>query len=206
MITIETTGKTVEEAVDRGLEELGITKDEADVEIIEEPAKAFLGIIGGREARVKITKRVDPMAIAREFLEFTFDKINITVDLTIEERKDHFYVDIKGKNIGILIGRRGETLDALQYLTNLVVQRKINDRARFILDIENYRDRREETLIRLANKLYEKAKRTQKTIKLEPMNPHERRIIHTALQNKEGIQTFSEGEEPYRKVVIAFKR
>lgn len=206
MITVETTGKTINEAIEKALKELQTTREDVKIEIVEEGSKGFLGFIGSKDAKVKVTKNVDPVELAKDFLSFVTIKIKVDVQYEVENREDHVYINIKGKNIGILIGRRGETLESLQYLTNLAVQKKIENRIRIILDIEGYRSRREQTLVRLANRLYERVKKTHKSIVLEPMNPHERRIIHTALQSKNDIQTYSEGDEPYRKVVISLKR
>lgn len=205
MITMETTGKSIDEAIEKALNEMQVTRNDVQIEIIEEGSKGFLGLIGAKDARVRVTKNVDPVEIAKEFLTFVTQKIRVDVQFNVENRNDHIYINLTGKNIGILIGRRGETLESLQYLTNLAVQKKIQDRVRIILDMEGYRSRREETLVKLATRLYERVIKTNKSIVLEPMNPHERRIIHTALQNKNGIQTFSEGDEPYRKVVISLK-
>ena len=206
MITVETLGKTIDEAIEKALKELQATREDVEIEIVEEGNKGFLGFIGSRDAKVKVTKKVDPIQLAKEFLSFVIGKMSMDIQYEVENREDHIYINIKGKDMGILIGRRGETLESLQYLTNLVVQRKIEDRVKIVLDIEGYRSRREQTLIKLANRLYEKVKKTRKSIVLEPMNPHERRIIHTALQEKRDIQTYSEGDEPYRKVVISLKR
>lgn len=206
MITVETTGKTVDEAIEKALKELQTTREDVKIEIVEEGSKGFLGFIGSKYAKVKVTKNIDPVELAKEFISFVAKKLKVDVQYEVENREDHIYINIKGKNIGILIGRRGETLESLQYLTNLAVQKKTEDRVRIILDIEGYRSRREQTLVKLANRLYEKVKKTQKSIVLEPMNPHERRIIHTTLQSKNDIQTYSEGDEPYRKVVISIKR
>ncbi|KUO49610.1 MAG: DNA-binding protein [Desulfitibacter sp. BRH_c19] len=206
MITMETTGKSIDEAIEKALKEMQVTKDNVQVEIIDEGSKGFLGLIGTKVARVRVTKNIDPVEIAKEFLTFVTQKIRVEVEFNVENRSDHIYINVTGKNIGILIGRRGETLESLQYLTNLAVNKKLQERVRIILDMEGYRTRREDTLIKLANRLYERVKKAHKSITLEPMNPHERRIIHTALQNKSGIQTYSEGDEPYRKVVISLKR
>ncbi|WP_028308794.1 RNA-binding cell elongation regulator Jag/EloR [Desulfitibacter alkalitolerans] len=206
MITVETRGKTIDEAIEKALKELQTTREDVKIEILEEGSKGFFGLIGSKDAKVKVTKNVDPIELAKDFLTFVTRKVKVDVQYEVENRQDHIYINIKGKNIGILIGRRGETLESLQYLTNLAVQKKVEDRIRIVLDIEGYRSRREQTLVKLANRLYEKVKKTHKSIVLEPMNPHERRIIHTALQNKNDIQTYSEGDEPYRKVVISLKR
>ncbi|MEW6622372.1 MAG: RNA-binding cell elongation regulator Jag/EloR [Bacillota bacterium] len=206
MISIETTGKTVDEAIEKALKELQLSREDVDINVLDGGTKGFLGIIGGKEARVRATRKVNPTDFAKEFLLYITDSMKVNTNFEIEDKKDHYYINITGKNVGILIGRRGETLDALQYLTNLAVQRKMENRIRIILDVEGYRNRREQTLVRLANRLSEKVKRTQKSIILEPMNPHERRIIHTALQNKNGVETYSQGEEPYRKVVISLRK
>ena len=206
MITVETTGKNIDEAIEKALKELQITRENATIEILEEGNKGFLGFIGSKDAKVRVAKNVNPVELAKEFLNLVTREMKVDVFYEVENREDLIYINIKGKDVGILIGRRGETLESLQYLTSLAVQKKIEDRIRIILDIDGYRDKREQTLTRLANSLYEKAKKTSKTIILEPMNPHERRIIHTALQDKNDIQTYSEGEEPYRKVVISLKK
>jgi len=206
MITVETTGKNIDEAIEKALKELQATKEDVKVEVLEEGNKGFLGFIGFKDARIRVTKNLDPVELVKDFLNFVTREMKVDVQYEVENRKDFIYINIKGKNVGILIGRRGETLESLQYLINLAVQKKIEERTRIVLDIDGYRDKREQTLITLANRLYEKAKKTRKNIVLEPMNPHERRIIHTALQDKNDIQTYSEGNEPYRKVVISLKR
>ncbi len=206
MITVETTGKNVEEALDKALMELQAKREDVEIEIIEEGSKGFLGLIGGKEARIKVSKKLNPVEVAKEFIEFVVKKIRVDVEFETEKKDDYHYINLTGKNVGILIGRRGETLDSIQYLTNLAVQKKFEERVKIVLDVEGYRGRREETLIKLANRLSEKVKKTRKSIVLEPMNPHERRIIHTALQDKDDIMTYSEGVEPYRKVVITIKK
>jgi spoIIIJ-associated protein len=143
--------------------------------------------------------------LAVEFLTNVFRNMGLSVNMNCKTDNGYINISIKGTRLGILIGRRGETLDALQYLTNLAVNRKTEKRVNIILDVEGYRKRREETLNRLARRLAEKVKRTGNKVMLEPMNPHERRIIHTALQNNMDVTTYSEGEEPYRKVIIALK-
>ncbi len=143
-----------------------------------------------------------PEEIAIDFLEKIFQKLGVKVNTEISRQDDFLYLSFQGDDLGILIGRRGETLDSLQYLVNLIVGKKCGQKYRIILDVEGYRKRREQTLINLAHRLSETVKRTGHNIVLEPMNPHERRIIHTALQNDQKVRTFSEGEEPYRKVII----
>ena len=136
-----------------------------------------------------------------------FAKMNLTVAIEVEEKEEVVLFDLKGNDLGILIGRHGQTLDALQYLTNLAANKNAGEgRKRIVLDVEEYRKRREETLVRLAHRLANKVKRRNQRIVLEPMSRHERKIIHMALQDDPQIATYSEGEEPYRKIVIAAKR
>lgn len=206
MKTIEKTGKTVEEAVEAALAYLGATKEQVEIEVLEEPSKGLFGLIGSKAARVRVTLPDTPEEVAKDFLEKIFEKINIKVFIEVFKRDSMINISLSGKDLGILIGRRGETLDALQYLVNLAVAKKIGHKQRIVLDIEGYRKRREQTLVNLARRLSEKAKRTGHSVILEPMSPHERRIIHTALQNDFRVRTFSEGEEPYRKVIIAPKK
>ena len=138
----------------------------------------------------------------RAFLAKIFDEMDLDVVIDVKEKGGYLVFDLQGDNLGILIGRRGDTLDALQFLLNLVINDKNSARVKGIIDIENYRAKREETLISLGHKLAAKARKTGQKVVLEPMNPQERRIIHMALQNDKRVTTYSEGEEPYRKVVI----
>ncbi|MGI6066321.1 MAG: RNA-binding cell elongation regulator Jag/EloR [Bacillota bacterium] len=225
MRTIEKTGKTTDEAIEAALRELETSRDEVEVEIIDYPSRGLFGLIGNKAARVRVTlleKQIkeekqlenktdynqidDPVEIAQEFIDNIFNKMRIKVKTDIKRDEEFIYFSFTGEDLGILIGRRGETLDSIQYLVNLVVSRKVGQKNRIILDVEGYRKRREETLIKLAQRLSEKVKKSGHNIVLEPMSPHERRIIHTALQNDQRVRTFSEGEEPYRKVVITKKR
>ncbi|MCR4420267.1 MAG: RNA-binding cell elongation regulator Jag/EloR [Clostridia bacterium] len=205
MRTVEAAGKTVEEAIEFGLQELGAPREEVEVEVLEAGSKGFLGL-GARLARVRLTWRQDFGRLALEFLQEVFRVLGVAVRVEVSERDGCLYVACRGKGLGVLIGRRGETLDALQYLVNLVVRKRAGRQVRIVLDVENYRRRREDTLVRLARRLSEKVKRTGNRVVLEPMTPHERRIIHMALQGDSQVYTFSEGEEPFRKVVIALRR
>lgn len=205
MKTVEAAGKTVEEAIEAGLRELGAPREEVQVEVLEAGSKGFLGL-GARLARVRLTWQQDVGRLAVEFLEQVFRVFGVSVRTEVVEKDGYLYIGCRGRGLGVLIGRRGETLDALQYLVNLAVRRRVGRQVRIILDVENYRQRREDTLVRLARRLSEKVKRTGNRVVLEPMSPHERRIIHMALQGDSQICTFSEGEEPYRKVVIALRR
>lgn len=232
MITVEKTGKTVEEAVALALKELQVTEHDVTVEVLEQPKSGFLGLIGARPAKVAVTliKKEepavevkeeitvkteeaapvvgdDPIAVGKAFLMDVFAKMNLTVAIEVEEKEEVVLFDLKGNDLGILIGRHGQTLDALQYLTNLAANKNAGEgRIRIVLDVEDYRKRREETLVRLAQRLANKVKRRNQRIVLEPMSRHERKIIHMALQEDPQIATYSEGEEPYRKIVIAAKR
>ncbi|NMA34533.1 MAG: protein jag [Clostridiaceae bacterium] len=201
---IETTGKTVEEAVNAALEELVADIDDVEVTVLEEGSKGLFGI-GSKQARVQVRLIMDPAEEGVRFLESVFEKMNVNVDIEKYEDEDSVSLKISGKDSGIIIGRRGETLDALQYLTSLVVNRKSNRYKRMTIDIENYRKKREETLVRLAKRLADKVVRYRRNVSLEPMNPYERRIIHSTLQNNEYVETYSVGEDPNRKVVITLK-
>ncbi|MBM7867743.1 KH domain-containing protein [Heliobacterium gestii] len=204
-IVLEKTAKTVEEALRAALTELKLEEKDVELLVLEEPSKGFLGLIGTRPARVRITVKPDPMRDAIRFIQDIFRVMGIQAEIKPEWRDSTLFIGFSGDDLGILIGRRGDTLDSLQYLVNLAVNRQGPERVRILLDVENYRQRREETLIRLAKRLSEKVKRTGVKVVLEPMSPQERRIIHTTLQGDPRVVTYSEGEEPFRKVVIGPK-
>jgi len=207
MRVAEKTGKTVEEAIAAGVLELGVDRNRVKIEVLEEPAKIGLfGLFGTRLARVQISYEDDPGMLAADFIHKICQAMGVNANTQASKDGEHWHIDITGPELGILIGRRGDTLDALQYLTNLAVARKLSERVRLIVDVEGYRLRREETLVRLAKRLSEKVKKTGIRIVLEPMNPYERRIIHTSLQDEARISTFSEGADPNRRVVISLKR
>lgn len=242
----EKKAKSIDEAVELALTELGIEKENAEIEVIQEPAKGFLGI-GAKDAVVKVTaKSVEkpakaektakaekpakaekaekapakpkkqktsggvynsdsPAENAKNFITDVLTAMGIEVTVTAELKEDIVEVNLEGDNMGVVIGKRGDTLDSLQYLTSLVVNQKSEDYIKVSIDTENYRQKREEVLCALANRLAAKVARTGKKFALEPMNPYERRIIHSNLQDNEEVTTFSIGQEPYRKVVIAPK-
>ncbi len=202
---IQKTGKTVDEAVEEALRELNITKDEAEIEVIEEGSRGFLGMFGAKEAVVKVKKKFDPERIAKTFLKEMFISMGLIVNIDTTLKEKQLEIKISGDDMGIIIGKRGQTLDAIQYLVNLVVNKGTAPYISVTLDTENYRERRKETLESLAFNLAKKVKHTGKNVVLEPMNPYERRIIHSALQNDRYVTTYSEGDEPYRNVVIALK-
>jgi len=204
-ISVEKTGRTVEEAVALALSELNVDEDQVDIDVLEEGSKGIFGIIGAKMARVKVTVREQASDKVKEYLDEIFEKMDVNVQISeVREDNDTIYVIIEGEDSGIIIGRRGETLDALQYLCCLAINNG-GDYKRVIIDTENYRKKREETLIRLSHKLADKVLKSKKSITLEPMTPYERRIIHEALQNNKYVKTYSIGEEPNRKVVIALK-
>ena len=208
MISVEKTGKTVDDAILAALIELDVDRDNVEIEVIEEGSKCFLGLVGSRLARVRVTVKPSRVDKARAFLERVIELLGVEATVDVEQQGEYTVLQIEGNHLGILIGRRGETLDALQYLTNLAANRDKTDQAervRVILDAEGYRKRRENTLRNLAYRLAEKVKREKRRAALEPMSPLERRIIHTALQDDESVETYSEGEEPFRRVVIAYK-
>lgn len=208
MRSVVKTSKTVEEAVSEGLKELGADRDEVTTEILEKPSRGIFGFIGTKEAKVKITVVNDPVEKAESFLNELLSKMNIESKIIAERENSILYVEIKdivSSDTGIVIGRRGNTLDAIQYLLSLAVNKDRENYVKVIVDVKGYRKRREETLKRLARKMARKAKNSNRPVKLEPMNPYERRIIHSALQNEEDIKTYSEGKDPYRKVVIELK-
>ncbi len=200
--------KSVEEAIALALEELGATEDMVTVEVLEEGKKGFLGL-NGKEASVLVAlneMEVTPEERAEDFLRHILDSMELPADLNVESGEENtISIDIAGDDMGILIGRRGETLSALQYLTSLAVNRHTEEYYRIVLDTENYKKRREETLKRLAKKLAGNAVRYRRNVTMEAMSPYERRIIHSELQNNPMVTTYSTGEEPNRKVVIAYK-
>jgi spoIIIJ-associated protein len=207
MKSVEISARSVEEALKLALEKLSLTEEDVQIEVLEEPSKGFLGILGGKMAKLKVTEKLNPIKITKEFVEDVVNRISSQVNVIVNKEEDYIQMELTGKNMGLLIGHRGETLNALQYIANLVAN-KNNDqeRIKIIIDAEGYRKRRENTLVSLARRMADKVKQTGHRVILEPMNPQERRIIHTTLQKEYNIQTSSEGEEPFRKVIISLIR
>jgi len=208
MRSVVKVSKTIDDAVEEALIELDVDKNNIEIEVLEEPSRGLLGFIGAKDAVVKVSVVNDPFQLADEFMSRILFEMGLSGITDIKKEKDILFVDIKGvnpKEMGIVIGRRGSTLDAIQYLLSLVVNKDMDNYLRVVLDINEYRKKREATLERLAYKMAKKAQKNKRVVKLEPMNPYERRIIHAALQNVDYITTHSEGDEPYRRVVIKLK-
>lgn len=244
MTKVVATGKTIEEAVERGLAQLGVNKDRVTVSVLEQPSKGFLGLIGVKGAKVELTLLPEPAPVsaakapsppqqsqpepteeasgvvphqisgtspeeayrqAERFIVDVAEGMGLKVEVETVHSKDHTTLHISGPELGLLIGRRGQTLDALQYLTNIIANRYSDSFLRVVLDAENFRERRKKTLEDLADRLAGRVIRTRKEVVLEPMPPQERKIIHSRLQNHPQVHTISRGEEPNRRVVITLK-
>lgn len=204
---IEVTGKTVEDAITESLIKLGTTSDKIEYEVIEKGSNGFLGI-GSKPAVIKARKKSTLEDVIRDFLNDVFKAMNMEVEIIFNKNEDSKVIDVelKGEEMGVLIGKRGQTLDSLQYLVNLAANKQSDEYVKVKLDTEDYRKRRKETLENLAKNIAYKVKRTKRSVSLELMNPFERRVIHSALQNDRYVSTHSEGDEPYRHVVVTLKR
>ncbi|NMB39278.1 MAG: protein jag [Firmicutes bacterium] len=210
MKSVEVIARSVEEAVSKGLTKLGATRDEVEITILDEGNKGFLGIIGSKQAKVKIEFKVDikwKAQVAEDWVKKLLDymKIDTVVRMSYED-EENIEIAIYGDNLGLLIGRRGKTLDALQYLVSMIVNRQGGKWVRVIVDVEGYRSRRENTLKALAQRLAAKAQTSGRRVVLDPMTAQERRIIHCELQDFSNVETHSEGREPYRRVIIVPKK
>lgn len=205
MRAVEKKGRTVEEALQAALQELGAERERVEVDVLDEGNKGLFGLLGSKEARVRVRVKEGKGEIARRLLEEICAAMKVQARVEAGGDDEYIFLNVKGRNVGVLIGRRGQTLDALQYLINVAAGRASPDKQRIILDVEDYRKRREETLRELAFRLADKVRRTRQRVVLEPMSSHERRVIHLALQDNPHVYTRSEGEEPYRKVVILSK-
>ncbi len=204
---IEVSAKTVNDAVIDACQKLGITSDKLEYQVLEEGSNGFLGI-GAKPAVIRAVAKKSLEDNARDFLNDVFDAMKLTVAVKIiyDEENRYMDIDLSGDEMGVLIGKRGQTLDSLQYLVSLVVNKESENYIRVKVDTENYRQRRKETLENLARNIAYKVKNTKRPVSLEPMNPYERRVIHSALQNDRYVTTHSEGEEPFRRVVVTLKR
>ena len=219
----EFTGKNVEEALQNALTELNVTIDQIEYEVLEKESGGFLGLLGGKPAKIAVKLKEaekeqiketgnnndkDLCRIATTFLNEILTAMGLDTEIKAEftENKDEIDIDLSGSDMGVLIGKRGATLDSLQYLVSLVVNKESDSYIKIKLDTENYRERRKETLENLAKNIASKVKKTRRNVSLEPMNPYERRIIHSCLQSDSYVETHSEGEEPFRKVVVTLKK
>ena len=205
---IEIKSKTKEEAIQTALLKLGVEEKDIEVNVIQNPSKGFLGLIGAKDGIYEITViKKEEIEIAKEFIENILIKSKINAKVNAIQEDNLIKISIEGKEATCLTGRRGETLDAVQFLTGLALN-KINkdSHMRVLVDIENYRSKREESLVRYARKVAREVAKTRRTKKLDYMNPYERRIVHSALQNDKYVITYSEGTDPYRRLVIEYKR
>ena len=205
--SIEASGRTEEEAIETALAQLGLTRDDVSVEIVEQAKTGFLGLKNSPAViRVLYDAREDRTEMVESFLTGLFERMGIDAGVDVKENDDSINVTLTGRDPGALIGRRGETLDAIQHLTNYVVNRGASGRVRINLDAENYRQRRNETLESLAARTASKVVKYRRNMTLDPMNAYERHVIHSALQDYEHVSTYSVGSEPNRRIVVAYGR
>lgn len=200
---VKKTAKTMDQAIDLALNELNLQRDLVDIEVLEEGNKGIFGFLGGKPATVFVrAKKEASFHRGKEFVEKILHNMNIEANVSCDNINHGVLIRISGDDVGILIGRHGETLESLQYLTGLVVNRHSDKYQKVLLDIEGYRDRREDTLKKLAQRIASKVKKTNRSVALEPMSSYERRIIHSALQDNHAVSTLSTGEEPFRKIIV----
>lgn len=203
----EFSAKTVDDAITEACQKLMVPSDKLEYEVVEEGSSGFLGI-GAKPAIIRAKAKYSVADVAKDFLKDVFEAMNmaVVVDVKYDEENKNIDIELSGDEMGVLIGKRGQTLDSLQYLVSLVVNKDSEEYIRVKVDTEDYRKRRKETLENLAKNIAYKVKRTKRSVSLEPMNPYERRIIHSALQNDKYVTTHSEGEEPFRRVVVTLKK
>lgn len=204
--SVETTGKTIEEAILVAVAQLGKKREKLDIEILEQPEKSLFGLIQKKDAKIRATVKVDLVDIATDYLENLFKLMGVEASAEVTLDGDVLHGELKGNKMGVLIGKRGETLDSIRYLLSLHIGKYTDDsKLRVVLDCEGYLAKREEALKKLATSVAHKVKKSRRKVILEPMNSYERRIIHSALQDDPYVKTVSEGEEPYRKVIVVLK-
>ncbi|TAN67627.1 protein jag [Paraclostridium sordellii 8483] len=230
--SLEIRSKNIDEAISKALRQFSVSKDDIEVEVIKKPTKGFLGLIGSKDGIFKITvkekeeiveesvvietetiveiedtNKVTEVDVVRGFISNIINNLNLDANIDVTQEKNTVKVNIKGKDAACLIGRRGESLDSIQFLAGLALNKSNKDsHSKVLVDIENYRSKREESLIRYANKVAREVAKTRRTKKLDYMNPYERRIIHSTLQNDKFVKTYSEGVDPYRRLVIEYKK
>lgn len=206
MISIEKTGRSVEEALESAFSELGVTENEVIVEVIEEPTRGFLGILGGKDAKIRVTVKKDRAQLAYEFVTGVIDRMNIDAVVDIHKQGDTRLLEVNGNDLGILIGRHGKTLRHLEFLTNVVSSKGIGSIRRISVDVDGYRRKKEKSLEDMARNAARKVQRTGRSTFLRPMDARDRRVVHMALQRNGRVTTHSEGDEPYRRVIVSPRR
>lgn len=221
MNSVETEGKTIEAAINKACEELKVSKEDLEIEILANGSSGFLGLVGAKKAQIRATRKttVTPIEkeaglppasssyhvgeMAKKTLQDLLHLLGVEAEVELRDEPERVLLSIKSDGSGLLIGRKGETLDALEYLINKIVHKGAEDKKRIVLDTENYRSRREESLVNLAHRLADKGKKLGRPVTISPMNAHDRRIIHLALQDDKTLRTRSTGTGLYRKVVIS---
>lgn len=220
MKSIEIEGKTIEEAINKACAELNAAREDLEIEVLSNGSSGFLGLVGAKKALIRATLKSssekspaldlapgsssDSLAEkAQKTLKEILSFLGMEAKIQIKDESDRVWISFKGDGSGLLIGRKGQTLDALEYLVNKIVHKGAEDKKKIVVDTENYRARREEALIKLAKRMGEKAKRTGKPVTMSPLNAHERRIVHLALQNDKALRTNSKGTGLYRRIVIS---
>ncbi len=206
MKTVTAKGRSVEEAIQNALDELDTTIDKVTTKVLDIPGTGLIGMFGSRYAKVEVSINDDNSETCKTFLNDVFEAMNLNVEISSKYEDDILLVNLNCDDTGVLIGRRGQTLDSLQYLTSLVVNKKKDQYTRVSLDVENYREKRKNALQDLADRIALKVQKSKTKYVLEPMNPYDRRIIHASLQNYKNITTYSEGDEPFRHIIIDYKR
>lgn len=203
----EFSAKTADEALTNALIQMETTSDQIEYEVVEEEKSGILGLFS-KPAVIRVRKKEDTIDVVKNFLTRVFEamNLNVEIELNYDQTENEIYIELKGDEMGMLIGKRGQTLDSLQFLTRLVANKNTEENIKIKIDTENYRQRRKETIENLARNVANKVKRTGRTAFLEPMNPYERRIIHAELQGDKYVDTHSEGEEPHRKVVVTLNK
>ena len=202
---IQISGKTRSEAIEKAMEKFGVGEENLDIQVVDEGSRGFLGI-GAKDYVINVKKIVNKEEIIRSYLKKIYDCLDRRIDVRVEEEEDTVRVFVTGEGSSILIGRHGESLDGLQTIVNIYLTKETDEHKRLILDIEGYREKRETSLVAYAKKMAQKVMYSRRAIKLDPMNPYERRIVHFALQDNTKITSFSEGEEPNRRIVLALKK
>ena len=202
---IKISGKTRSEAIEKAKEKFGVGEENLDIKVVDEGSRGFLGI-GAKDYVINVKKIINKEEIIRSYLKKIYDCLDIRIDVRVEEEEDTVRVFVTGEGSSILIGRHGESLDGLQTILNIYLTKETDEHKRLILDIEGYREKRETSLVAYAKKMAQKVMYSRRAIKLDPMNPYERRIVHFALQDNTKITSFSEGEEPNRRIVLALKK